>query len=190
MYINISVLNESKLQFGDLVFLCAISQIETAWLIDNLNEVNYERFKELSLVKHINQKSKKEHLYNSLRLSDAGKQLLSDLEEAEVEEQDKKVGEWLINHYKQLDKQVGNSKRLFRHIRDFRLKSKIEKNNLIRLCLDFISDEDNMQYNNVLEFSFYKPLTAFQTRFQLEDSRIYKHYLKKEQYFKSIFEEY
>jgi len=190
MYVNISVLEKSGLLFSDLVFLCAINQTETDWLIENLNEDVYSRLKELNLIKHIKQKSKKEYLYVSLRLSDTGKTLLSELEEAEVEEQDTKVGNWLINHYKQIDKQVGNSKRLMRHIRDFRLKSGIEKNNLIKVCLDFISDEDNMLYNNVLEFAFYKPLTAFQTRFQLEDSRIYKHYLKKEDYFKSIFEEY
>ena len=190
MYLNISVFTKSNLQFSDLVFLAAINQTETDWLIENLNEDVYRRFSAFSLITHIKQKSKKEHLYVSLRLSEQGKTLISELEEAEVEEQDKKVGEWLINHYKQLDKQVGNSKRLLRHIRDFRLKSEIEKNNLIKVCLDFISDEDNMQYNNVLEFAFYKPLTAFQTRFQLEDSRLYKHYLKKEQYFKSIFEEY
>ncbi len=190
MYVNISVLGKSGLEYSDLVFLCAISQTETDWLIENLKESDYERFERLSLIKHIKQKSKKEHLYTSLRLSDLGKTLLSEIEEAPVEEQDEKVGNWLINHYKQIDKQVGNSKRLMRHIRDFRLKSGIEKNNLIKVCLDFISDEDNMQYNNVLEFAFYKPLTAFQTRFQLEDSRLYKHYLKKEDYFKSIFEEY
>ena len=190
MYCNLTVFKNSGLNICDLIFLCAINQVETGWLIENLNEDVYSRFNELSLIKHIKQKSKKEHPYASLRLSDIGKQLLLDLEEAEVDENDKKVGEWLINHYKQMDKQIGNSKRLLRHIRDFRIKSKIEKNNLIRLCLDFLGDEDNMQYNNVLEYAFYKPLTAFQTRFQLEDSRIYKHYLKKEDYFKSIFEEY
>lgn len=190
MYINLSVLGKSGLEYSDLVFLAAINQTETEWLIENFKDSDYERFERLSIIKHIKQKSKKEHLYTSLRLSDLGKNLLSEIEEAPVEEQDTKVGNWLINHYKQIDKQVGNSKRLMRHIRDFRLKSGIEKNNLIKVCLDFISDEDNMQYNNVLEFAFYKPLTAFQTRFQLEDSRLYKHYLKKEQYFKSIFEEY
>ena len=190
MYINLSVLGKSGLEYSDLVFLAAINQIETEWLIENFKDSDYERFERLSIIKHIKQKIKKEHLYTSLRLNDLGKNLLSEVEEAPVEEQDTKVGNWLINHYKQIDKQVGNSKRLMRYIRDFRLKSGIEKNNLIKVCLDFISDEDNMQYNNVLEFAFYKPLTAFQTRFQLEDSRLYKHYLKKEQYFKSIFEEY
>lgn len=188
MYINISVLNESKLQFADLVFLCAISQTETDWLIDNLNEVNYERFKELSLIKHINQKSKKEHLYASLRLSDVGKQLLSDLEEAEVEEQDSLVYTWLSNYYKNAGKEIGNRKKTLSYIKDFRIKSQISKNNLIKLCVDFL--KDNEERSNKLQFVFYYPKTVFATRFDLEESWLYSHYLKKEDYFKSIFEEY
>lgn len=188
MYINISVLNESKLQFGDLVFLCAISQIETAWLVDNLNEVDYKRFKELSLIKHINQKSKKEHLYASLRLSDTGKQLLLDLEEVEVEEQDSLVYTWLSNYYKNAGKEIGNRKKTLSHIKDFRVKSQISKNNLIKLCVDFL--KDNEERSNKLQFVFYYPKTIFATRFDLEESWLYSHYLKKEAYFKSIFEEY
>lgn len=188
MYINISVLNESKLQFADLVFLCAISQTETDWLIDNLNEVNYERFKELSLIKHINQKSKKEHLYASLRLSDVGKQLLSDLEEVEVEEQDSLVYTWLSNYYKNAGKEIGNRKKTLSYIKDFRIKSQISKNNLIKLCVDFL--KDNEERSNKLQFVFYYPKTVFATRFDLEESWLYSHYLKKEDYFKSIFEEY
>lgn len=190
MYLNFEVFKKSQLLLSDIVFLCAISQVETDWLIENLKEHDYYRFKELSLVKHIKQKTKKEHLYTSLRITDMCKNLLSDLESPPIMEEDKTVADWLSNHYKQLDKQIGNSRRLVRHIRDFRVKSKIQKNNLIKLCLDFLGDEDNMQYNNVLEYAFYKAPTAFQTRFNLEDSRLYKHYLKKQQYFDSIFEEY
>jgi len=79
MYVNISVLEKSGLLFSDLVFLCAINQTETDWLIENLNEDVYSRLKELNLIKHIKQKSKKEYLYVSLRLSDTGKTLLSEL---------------------------------------------------------------------------------------------------------------
>ena len=68
MYLNISVFTKSNLQFSDLVFLAAINQTETDWLIENLNEDVYNRFNELSLIKHIKQKSKKEHLYVRLRL--------------------------------------------------------------------------------------------------------------------------
>lgn len=190
MYINLSVFTKSGLEFSDLIFLAAINQTETEWLIKNLNEVVYSRFKELNLVKHINRKKKDEHLYNSLRLDVAGKELLAELEEAEVEEQDKVVLDWLCKEYEKRGKSSGNKKRTARHIRDFRIKSGVQKNNLIKLCLDFISDEDNMEYNNILEYSFYKPMTAFQTRFQLEDSRLYKHYLKHKERLDNSFEEY
>jgi hypothetical protein len=123
-------------------------------------------------------------------LSEEGKQLLSDLEEAEILEEDEKVLSWLCNQYLKLEKTVGNKKRTARHIRDFRIKSGIEKNNLIRLCLDFLSDETNMEYNNVLEYAFYKAPTAFQTRFNLEDSRLYKHYIKHKERLDSSFEIY
>ncbi len=190
MYINLTVLSKANILFEDIVLLCAISQKESEFLINHLTDTNFKRFEALSLLTNVKSKKKDEHPYISLRLSETGKQLLSDLEEVEILEEDKKIAEWLISHYKKIGKQVGNSKRLLRHIRDFRIKSGIEKNNLIKVCLDFISDDDNMEYNNVLEFAFYKPMTAFQTRFQLEDSRLFKHYLKKENYFKSIFEEY
>ena len=131
MYINISVLEKSGLLFSDLVFLCAISQIESEWVCNNLPSDVYSRFKELNLVKHIKQKSKKEHPYTSLRLSDVGKALISELEEAEVLEEDKTVFEWLKNYYLKAGKEIGNGAKIQRHIRDFRLKSGIQKNNLI-----------------------------------------------------------
>jgi hypothetical protein len=173
-----------------LIFLCAINQTKTDYLIDNLTEDIYNHFEAQSWIKHIKSKSKKEHHYNSLRLSEVGKRCLEQLFELPTEEQDETVAKWLSDHYLKIGKQVGNSKRLVRHIKDFRLKSGIEKNNLLKLCLDFVNDETNMEYNNILEFSFYKPLTAFQTKFQLEDSRIYKHYLKHKTRLDKSFEDY
>jgi hypothetical protein len=190
MYVNVKILQSNGLLFSDIVFLATINQKETEFLVDNLSEHDYNRYKELSLIEHIKQKSKKEHLYTSLRLSQRGKELLSEIEEAEVEEQDIKILNWLCDHYTKIGKTIGNKKRTARHIRDFRIKSNIEKNNLIKVCLDFLQDEENMEYNNVLEYAFYKPLTAFQTRFNLEDSRLYKHFLKHRERIESTFEQY
>ena len=78
MYLNISVFTKSNLQFSDLVFLAAINQTETDWLIENLNEDVYRRFSAFSLITHIKQKSKKEHLYTSLRISEVGAKFLAD----------------------------------------------------------------------------------------------------------------
>jgi hypothetical protein len=188
MWINFTVFNKSGLEFSDLIFLAAISQTETDWLIENLTDAIYNRFDGLFLVKHIKPKNKKEHLYGSLRLSDKGKQFLNDLEEAEAEEQDTKVYDWLSKYYLNAGKEIGNRKRTLNHIKDFRIKSGIQKNNLIKLCTDFLTE--NEERSNKLEFVFYYPKTVFATRFQLEDSWLFTHYLKKENYFKSIFEEY
>jgi len=188
MYINISVLSKSGLEYSDLIFLAAINQIETEWLIENFKDSDYERFERLSLIKHIKQKSKKEHLYVSLRLSDAGKTLISELEEAPVEPEDRTVFEWLKNYYLKADKEIGNGAKTLRHIRDFRLKSGIQKNNLINLVLDFLTE--NEERSKKLEYIWYYPKTAFATKFDLEESWLWNHFIKNKERLEKTFEEY
>ncbi len=191
MYINFKAYEKHKqLAMGDIELLVAINQKETDFLMDYYWKDSYERFERLSLIEHIKAKKKGEHPYISLRLSKEGKKLLEELETPPVEEEDKKVFEWLKAHYKKMGKEIGNGAKTQRHIRDFRIKTGIEKNNLLRLCIAFLSDEDNMQYNNILEYAFYKAPTAFETKFNIEESRLYKYYMKREDHFKSIFEQY
>ena len=188
MYLNISVFTKSNLQFSDLVFLAAINQTETDWLIENFKDSDYERFERLSIIKHIKQKSKKEHLYTSLRISEIGKQLLSELEEAPIEEEDKTVFEWLKNYYLKADKEIGNGAKTLRHIRDFRVKSGIEKNNLIKLVLDFLAE--NEEKSRKLEYIWYYPKTAFATKFDLEESWLWNHFIKNREKLEKTFEVY
>ncbi len=188
MYINISVLGKSGLEYSDLVFLAAINQAETEWLIENFKDSDYERFERLSIIKHIKQKSKKEHLYTSLRISEIGKQLLSELEEAPIEEEDKTVFEWLKNYYLKADKEIGNGAKTLRHIRDFRVKSGIEKNNLIKLVLDFLAE--NEEKSRKLEYIWYYPKTAFATKFDLEESWLWNHFIKNRERLEKTFEQY
>lgn len=190
MYLNFKTLLDKDISGEDFIILIAVSQKEWGYLIDNLLDEDYERFKLLSLVEHIKAKHKSEHLYESLRLSKKGKDLLSSLQEAEVAEEDRTIFEWLKKHYLKMGKEVGNGAKTQRHIRDFRLESGIEKNNLLRLCLDLLNSEDAMEYNHKLEFLFYKPPTAFETRFQLEESRLYKHYIKNKERLDKSFEQY
>jgi hypothetical protein len=188
MYVNLSVLGKSGLEYSDLVFLCGINQTQTDWLIENLKESDYKRFERLSLIKHIKQKSKKEHLYTSLRLSDLGKTLLSEIEEAEIAPEDKTVFEWLKNYYIKSGKDIGNGAKTQRHIRDFRLKSGIQKNNLINLVLDFLAE--NEERSKKLEYIWYYPKTAFATRFDLEESWLWNHFIKNRERLEKTFEEY
>jgi subtilisin-like proprotein convertase family protein len=189
MYINFKILEKEGFSPFHLVLLLAVKQKE----FDYLEAVCHDYIEELlenGFIKTIKVSKKLENSMQVLRITPKGNKILNELETAEVEEEDKKVFDWLKSHYKKIDKEVGNGAKTLRHIRDFRVKSGIEKNNLIKLCLAFLQDEDNMQYNNKLEFAFYKPATAFETRFNLEESRLYKYYLKREDYFKSIFEDY
>ena len=188
MYINLSVLGKSGLEYSDLVFLAAINQTETEWLIENFKDSDYERFKRLSIIKHIKQKSKKEHLYTSLRLSDLGKSLLSEIEEAPIEEEDKTVFEWLKNYYLKAGKEIGNGAKTQRHIRDFRIKSGIQKNNLIKLVLDFLAE--NEERSKKLEYIWYYPKTAFATRFDLEESWLWSHFIRNKERLEKTFEQY
>ena len=145
-------------------------------------------FLETGYVELIKARNKADTRQNRARLTSKGKELLEELETPPVLEEDEKIAEWLTNHYKKLEKEIGNGKKLRRHIRDFRIASDIQKNNLIILCLDFL--KENEENSRVLEYIWYYPKTVFATKFQLEDSWLYKHYIKKEEYFKSVFENY
>jgi hypothetical protein len=146
--------------------------------LDNLIEEGY--------VKVI--KSKKDaDMISLLRLDKKGTAYLHSLEEAEVLDEDKKIFDWLSEIYKKNDKQIGNGKRTQRHIASFREKTDIEKNKLAFLCDTFIKDDSEMEWSFKLEYVFFKPTNAFQTRFVLEDSRLYKYYMKRKEFFDNKF---
>jgi hypothetical protein len=69
----------------------------------------------------------------------------------------------------------------------FRVQSGIEKNHLAILLDEFVKDDNNMEYNNRLEYAFFKASNVFQTKFELDQSRLYTYYLKRKQYFDSVF---
>lgn len=189
LYINYKLVKELEedghFAFDLLKILTAINQGEKEVLFDALpNPETYDlSFKGKSLVKTVKPKNKQQTWYDLVRLDKAGKDLLKEITEAEVSEEDETVYTWLSNHYKKIGKEVGNGSKTKRHIRDFRVKSGIDKNNLVRLCYAFVSDENNMEYSHKLEYVFYKPKTVFETKFNLEESRLYQYYLKNQEHF-------
>ena len=168
--------------------LLAIKQKETNYLLENLSQEEYSHFETLSFITHIRQKKKEEHLYISLRLSKKGLDFLEKLEEVELLEEDSVVGEWLCKYYLDAGKSVGNKKKLFRHIKAFRVQSGIEKNNLIKLCTHFL--KHNEERSNKLEFVFFFPRNVFEVKLDLDGSWLYQHYLQFKQELDNIFEEY
>jgi hypothetical protein len=147
MYINLSVLTKSKLQFSDLVFLAAISQKESQFLIDNLTDDCFKRLEALYLLTNIKRQKKDEHAYISLRLNDKGKQLLADLSyEGAVDDETEIIANWLINIYKSKSGGIVKNKiETKRRIQWFKTATQIKGNKLASLLQCFIQDTFNEQ---------------------------------------------
>ena len=206
MYLNISVFTKSNLQFSDLVFLAAINQTETDWLIENLNEDVYRRFSKLSLIKHIKQKSKKEHLYTSLRLSDSGKSLLVNLSyEGAVDSETDIIADWLINIYKSKSGGiVKNKTEIKRRIQWFKTATQIKGNRLAVLLQCFMQDTFNEQdgltvkefmeqnsrgvLSNMLDNVCFNPTSVFDKHKTLDKSPLWQYYEENIEYINKVWE--
>lgn len=188
MYINTQKLNKYPLSPEDYFKLCAIKNGDKEYIEQHLIEQDYSRFEKLSLIKYVKPKNKQQPVSERVRLDERGKDILSDVAEPSVEEEDERVWKWLSDHYKSLGKDIGNGARTKRHIRDFRVQSGIQKNNLIKLCLDFLKENEENSRN--LEYVFYYPKTVFAAKFSLEDSWLYRHFLKNQERLVKTFEEY
>ena len=204
MYLNISVFTKSNLQFSDLVFLVAINQTETNWLIESLNEDVYNRFNELSLIKHIKQKSKKEHLYTSLRLSEQGKSLLVNLSyEGAVDSETDIIADWLINIYKSKSGGiVKNKTEIKRRIHWFKTVTQIKGNKLAVLLQSFLQDTYNEQdgltvkefmeqnsrgvLSNMLDNVCFNPTSVFDKHKTLDKSPLWQYYEENIEYINKV----
>lgn len=206
MYLNISVFTKSNLQFSDLVFLAAINQTETDWLIENLNEDVYRRFSAFSLITHIKQKSKKEHLYVSLRLSDSGKSLLVNLSyEGVVDSETEVIADWLINIYKAKSGGiVKNKTEIKRRIQWFKTVTQIKGNKLAVLLQSFLQDTYNEQdgltvkefmeqnsrgvLSNMLDNVCFNPTSVFDKHKTLDKSPLWQYYEENIEYINKVWE--
>lgn len=184
MYINFNNYRESGLSPQELIFMLAVKWGDLEEIKAKFKAYQYHPY--YTFIKGKANQAEEE----KIRLSEKGKEVFESLTEADVEEQDKKVFEWLKSYYLQNGKEVGNGAKTQRHIRDFRIKSGIEKNKLILLCKAFLTDESNMEYNHLLEYAFYKPATAYEKNFKLEESRLYQYYLKRKEEFDEAFKRF
>ena len=206
MYLNISVFTKSNLQFSDLVFLAAINQTETDWLIENLNEDVYRRFSKLSLIKHIKQKSKKEHLYTSLRISEVGAKFLADISyEGAVDSETEVIADWLINIYKAKSGGiVKNKTEIKKRIQWFKTATQIKGNKLAVLLQSFLQDTYNEQdgltvkefmeqnsrgvLSNMLDNVCFNPTSVFDKHKTLDKSPLWQYYEENIEYINKVWE--
>jgi hypothetical protein len=190
MYINTKILKQHNLNLQQVSLLQILHQNKTEDMSELLESYNgdLDVLNEKGLLSEVKAKSKQESVYKRLRLSKKGSELLEDLSTPEVLEEDKKVFEWLKNYYLKADKEIGNGAKTLRHIRDFRTKSGIQKNNLITLVLEFL--KENEERSKKLEYIWYYPKTAFATRFDLEESWLWNFYQKNKERLDAKFEKY
>jgi hypothetical protein len=151
-----------------------------------INDDDLEVLEERGYIKYVKGKKSLSPLH-LMRLDKKGTAFLNALDEPDVEEQDIQIFDWLSAIYTQKDKQIGNGKKTKRLIASFREKSGIEKNHLAFLCNAFINDDAQQEYSFKLEFVFWKPKNLFQSKFVLEDSRLWDYYKKRKDYFDQQF---
>jgi hypothetical protein len=183
MYINFKLLETYGLTPQDVPSLQAIFQNkreDNGELIALICDI--EKFEQLELVSFIKGTAKASK-GSLMRLSPKGARILEEIQTPNIIQDDLDVYAWLEGVYKKEGKEVGNMKKTKVLISQFRANSGIERNHLAYLCKSFLSDEKEMEYSKRLEYLFWKPSNIFQTKFDIEQSRLYQYYLKrKEQY--------
>ena len=204
MFINFSLFEKSNLLPSDLVFLAAIKNKEVEYLIKNLTESDYNRFKELSLVKHIKAKKKDEHPYISLRLEKKTEELLINLSfEGAVDEETEILVSWLINVFKSKSGGIiKNKTEIRRKCMWFKTITNITGNKLAVLLQCFIQDTYNEQdgltvkefmeqnprgvLNNMLDNLFFSPTSVFDKHYTLDKSPLYNYFTDNQEYVENI----
>lgn len=193
MYINFKLLDSKALDMDDYLLLHACRQNRTedlgGFIERKWGEGKIWYLEQQELISHVNPKNKNQNKCHTARITKKGESLLEDLDTPEVNEDDLKLFEWLEGIYKSQEKQVGNRKKTKLYIALFRVNSQINRNRLAHLIYSFISDEREMEYSQKLEYLFFKPSHMFQSKFDIEQSRLYQYYLKHKELFDKQFEQ-
>lgn len=192
MYINFKILENSQLDLDDYLLLHAVRQNRTEDLGDYIEKTWGEGkiwyLEQKDLVTFVKPKNKSQNKCHTVRINKKGESLLEDLDTPEVSDDDIKLFDWLEGIYKDQDKMIGNRKKTKLYIALFRVNSQISKNKLAHLIYTFITDEKEMEYSQKLEYLFFKPSHMYQSKFDIEQSRLYQYYLKHKEVFDKQFE--
>lgn len=190
-YTNFEILEKSDLEAEDLILLTACRQNRT----EGLGSIIGKRFGKSKLwvleqkgfIEYIKGK-KGQSDFDKVRITSKGQDFLDDVETPGVTNDDLKLYEWLELEYKSSGRIIGNRKKTKLYISLFRVHSQIDRNRLAFLCDTFLRDDDKMKYSQKLEYMFFKPPNVFTSRFDIEESRLYKYYLQHKEAFDKEFE--
>ena len=204
MYINLSVLGKSGLEYSDLVFLAAINQTDKE-VIDKLTGDTFNRLKGLSLLTSIKGKKGDNPAYN-IRLSEKGKKLMADLSfEGAVDSETEIIADWLINIYKSKSGGiVKNKTETKRRIQWFKTVTQIKGNKLAVLLQCFLQDTYNEQdgltvkefmernprgvLSNMLDNVCWQPTSLYDKHKTLDKSPLWQYYEDNMEYINKVWE--
>ena len=194
MYVNFQYLkqHEDVIPASLVLPLIAIGQNRAEdlrdFLYENLSGAEIEHLEAVGFITYI-KSGKASDTLGRMRLSDKGKSFLDNLETPEITEEDVKVFEWLKATYLKKGKEIGNAKQTKRYIALFRVHSGISKNALVKLCMDFLLDEERMKFSHQLEYVFFKRSHTFQAHFDINDSKLYQFYLSNKAFYDEEFKQ-
>ena len=202
MYLNVNLITSKGFTLREVLILQLLKQNQTEdlekELVLYLSDDILERFKEDGLITSIKKRRKDESDFRVMRLSTKGKKMLKDFtENFEGTEEDRIIAEWAIEQYKRKDKEVGNEGRVKKYLTLFRQETDIDKNKLAYLIGHFLKDDYVDDTSRVLEYALFYPkkfttdggrTIAFQATWDVEDSWLYRHYLKNKKEFDEKFE--
>jgi hypothetical protein len=182
MYVNFDLMCKWGLSPIDVINLQLISQNKTESLeeviTNNISLEVLDKYQKSEYVSLVKAKNKADTIQNRIRLTSKGSDLLETLQVPEVNEDDLKLYDWLEGIYKAEDKEIGNRKKTKLYIAMFRAHSGIDRNKLAYLCKSFMNDSSQFEWSKRLEYLFFKPSNAFSVRFDIEQSSLYRYYLK------------
>ena len=202
MYINLSVLGKSGLEYSDLVFLAAIKQVDKK-VLENLTGDIFNRLEGLSLLISIKGKKGDNPIYN-IRLSEKGKKLMTDLSfEGAVDEESEKIRDWVVSVYKNKNGGiVKNKTELGRRIHWFKTITEI-KGNFLAVLIQCVmqdtydpecgqsfyeakKDSPRLILSNLAENLFWMPQSHFDKHYTLDKSPLFTYYEDNQEYIKQV----
>lgn len=188
MYINFALAKGRGLTLTQIVLLQMIYQNRTENHGDilDLYTDEFEYFDSQGMTQYIKGKAK-DTPGKLIRLTEKGSKILDEIQIPEVINDDLDVYSWLEKKYKEQGKEIGNAKKTKLLIALFRANSGIERNHLVYLCKVFMNDEKQMEYSYRLEYLFWKAESAYQTKFEINQSRLFQYYLLRKEWFDEKF---
>lgn len=149
--------------------------------------LDLQYYEDAGLISYVKAKNKSQNKFELIRATSKANALLDDLETPQVEDEDLKVYAWLSQVYLSKGKELGNQKQGKKLLALFRLNSGIAKNALTQLCVDYLNDEEAQRWSIRLDYVFFKAPDIHRTKFDIEESKLWKFYLKRKSYYDELF---